>query len=86
MRLREYRYSLKEGVLEKSKLAQYAYEEGHRVGWNEARILDALLLNMYVPRREQKSWSWVSRRLEARNDCASDIQQQFERPIWLPSD
>jgi hypothetical protein len=31
--------NLKEGLLEKSKLAQYAYEEGHRVGWDEARIL-----------------------------------------------
>jgi hypothetical protein len=34
----EHRYSLKEGLLEKSKLAQHAYEEDHRVGCNEARI------------------------------------------------
>jgi hypothetical protein len=33
LRLRE--HSLKEGLLEKSKLAQRAYEEGHRVGWDE---------------------------------------------------
>jgi hypothetical protein len=26
-------------VPEKSKLAHHAYEEGHRVGWVEARIL-----------------------------------------------
>jgi predicted GIY-YIG superfamily endonuclease len=38
VRLREHRYNLKEGLLEKSKLAQHAYEEGHRVGWDEARI------------------------------------------------
>jgi hypothetical protein len=32
----EYRYNL----LEKSKLAQHAYEEDHRVIWDEARILE----------------------------------------------
>jgi hypothetical protein len=30
VRLRERRQNLKEGLLEKSKLAQNAYEEGHR--------------------------------------------------------
>jgi hypothetical protein len=38
VRLREHRHKLREGLLEKSKLAQHAYEEGHRVGWDEARI------------------------------------------------
>jgi hypothetical protein len=35
----EHRSSLKEGLLEKSKLAWHAYEEGHGVAWDEARIL-----------------------------------------------
>jgi hypothetical protein len=39
-RLRGPRDNLKEGLLEKSKLAQHAYEEGHRVGWDEAVILE----------------------------------------------
>jgi hypothetical protein len=30
--------SIRQGLLEKSKLAQHAYEEGHRVGWDDARI------------------------------------------------
>jgi hypothetical protein len=38
--LREYRYNLQQGHLGKSKLAQYAYEESHRVGWDDARILE----------------------------------------------
>jgi hypothetical protein len=38
VQLLEHRHSLKEDLLEKSKLAQDAYEEGHRVGWDEARI------------------------------------------------
>jgi predicted GIY-YIG superfamily endonuclease len=40
VRSREHRYSIKEDIVEKSKLAQYAYEEGHRVGWGKARILE----------------------------------------------
>jgi hypothetical protein len=37
MWLREHMHNLQEeGLLEKSKLAQHAYEEGHRVGWNDA--------------------------------------------------
>jgi hypothetical protein len=40
VRLREHRHNLQQGLLEKSKLAQNAYEEGHRVDWYEARILE----------------------------------------------
>jgi hypothetical protein len=40
VRLREHRHNLKEGLPEKPKLAQYAYEEGHRVCWDEAGILE----------------------------------------------
>jgi hypothetical protein len=39
MQLHEHGHNLKEGLLEKSRLAQHAYEEGHRVIWDEARIL-----------------------------------------------
>jgi hypothetical protein len=28
------------GLLEESKLAQHAYEEGNRIGWSEARDLE----------------------------------------------
>jgi predicted GIY-YIG superfamily endonuclease len=38
VRIREHRHNLKEGLLDKSKLAQHVYEEGHRVGWEEARV------------------------------------------------
>jgi hypothetical protein len=36
VRLHEHRHILKEGLLEKPKFAQHAYEEGHRVGWDDA--------------------------------------------------
>jgi hypothetical protein len=35
-----HRHYLKEGLLEKSKLTQHAYEESHRVGWDEVKILE----------------------------------------------
>jgi hypothetical protein len=40
VRLREHRHNLKEGLLEESKLAQHAYKEVHRIGLDEARILE----------------------------------------------
>jgi hypothetical protein len=40
MRLCEHRQNL-EDLLEKSKLALFAYEEGHRVVCDEARILES---------------------------------------------
>jgi hypothetical protein len=35
MRLREHRHHLQKDILERSKLAQHVYEEGHRAGWDE---------------------------------------------------
>jgi hypothetical protein len=40
VQLLEQRHNLKEDLLEKSKLAQHACEEGHKVEWDEARILE----------------------------------------------
>jgi hypothetical protein len=37
--LKEHQYNLKQGLLDKSKLAQHAYEGGHRVCWKEATVL-----------------------------------------------
>jgi hypothetical protein len=34
------RYNHKELILEQLKLAQHDYEEGHSVGWDDARILE----------------------------------------------
>jgi hypothetical protein len=36
----EHRHNSKEGLLEKSKLAQHAYEEGHKAVCHGARILE----------------------------------------------
>jgi hypothetical protein len=39
VRIQEHRQSLKERLLEKSRLAQHAYEEDHRMGWNRVKVL-----------------------------------------------
>jgi hypothetical protein len=44
---------------------------------------EAPLLNTYISRREQKSWSWISPGLETKNYCAGEAQQQFNRPSWV---
>jgi hypothetical protein len=52
MWLHEHRHNLKEDLLAKSKLAQHAYEEGHRVGWDEVRILETESYSRYRKYKE----------------------------------
>jgi hypothetical protein len=37
-------------------------------------------VNAYMSSREQKPWSWISMRHNAKNDCAGRSQQQFTLP------
>jgi hypothetical protein len=52
---------------------------------------EAPLLNTDMSRREQKSWSWIWRRLKpgmsvlARNVCAGEDQQQSNQPTNQPT-
>jgi hypothetical protein len=52
VRLREHRHNLKEGLPEKPKLAQHAYEEGHRVRCDQARILEIESNSRYTKYKE----------------------------------
>jgi hypothetical protein len=40
MRLIKHRHNFQQGLLDKSKLVQHSYEEGKRVIWDEASILE----------------------------------------------
>jgi hypothetical protein len=76
MQLHDHRHNLKEGLLEKSKLAQHAYEEGHRVVWDEARILEIESNSRY---RKYKELAHVA--------CLKTPISQFSldiSPIWIP--
>jgi hypothetical protein len=39
VRIGEHKFNLKNGLLDKSNLAQHAFEEAHQISWNEAKIL-----------------------------------------------
>jgi predicted GIY-YIG superfamily endonuclease len=39
VRIKKHKYNLTQCLLEKSKLVQPAYEEGHKICWNEVRAL-----------------------------------------------
>jgi hypothetical protein len=45
--LREHQNNLKQGLMEKSKLAQHAYNEGHCIIWKKAKILQTELNCMW---------------------------------------
>jgi hypothetical protein len=51
VRIREYRHNLRGGLLDKSKLAHYAYES-HKVGWDEARVLEIESNSRYIKYKE----------------------------------
>jgi hypothetical protein len=73
--LREHRHNLQQGLLEESKLAQHAYEEGHRVRWDDARILEIESNSRY--RKYKKS---------AHMACSTNpiSQQSLDiSPIWI---
>jgi hypothetical protein len=76
VRLREHRHNFKEGHLEKSKLAQHAYEEGHRVDWDEARILEIESNSRY---RKYKISAHMACLIDPISQPSLDIS-----PIWIP--
>jgi hypothetical protein len=76
MRLHEHRHNLKEGLLEKSKLPQLAYEEGHRVGWDEARILEIESNSRYRKYKESAHLACLTHPIR---QPSLDIS-----PIWIP--
>jgi hypothetical protein len=39
VRIKEHKFNLTQGLLEKSKSAQRAYAKGHKICWNKARVL-----------------------------------------------
>jgi hypothetical protein len=72
----ELRHNLREGLLQKSKLTQHAYGEGHRVSWDEARILE--IENNSTHRKQKES---------AHMACSTNSisQPSLETsPIWIP--
>jgi hypothetical protein len=74
VRLHECRHNLKEGLLEKSKFAHHAYEEGHRVGWDDGRILEIESNSRYRKYMESALMA-----------CLINPISHPSHPIWMPS-
>jgi hypothetical protein len=68
--------NLKQGLLEKSKLAQHAYVEDHRVSWDEARVLEVERNTRY---RKYKESAHMACSTNPISQPSLDIS-----PIWIP--
>jgi hypothetical protein len=76
VRLCEHRHNLQQGLLEKSKLAQHAYEVGHRVRWDDARILEIESNSRYRTYKESAHMACTTNPI---SQPSLDIS-----PIWIP--
>jgi hypothetical protein len=77
VRLREHRHNLQHGLLGKSKLAQHVLEEGHKVGWDDARILESESNSRYRKYMEAAHMACLNNPI---SQPSLDIS-----PIWIPS-
>jgi hypothetical protein len=73
---RNEKHNLKQGLLEKSKLAQHAYEEGQCVKWDEAKTNQNKPNSIYRKYKESTHMACLENTIS---------QPSLEMsPIWLP--
>jgi hypothetical protein len=56
IRIGEHKLNLRNGLLDKSKLAQHAFEEDHQISWNEAKILQIEVNSRQRKYTESPTW------------------------------
>jgi len=76
VRIGEHKINLKNGLLDKSKLAQHAFEEGHQISWNEAKILQ-------IERNSRSRKYKESALMACMNNPISQPSLEIS-PIWIP--
>jgi hypothetical protein len=76
VRIKEHGYNLTQGLLQKSKLAQYAYEEGHKICWIGVRVLQIEPITTYRKYKESANMSLMDHPI---SHPSLDIS-----PIWTP--
>jgi hypothetical protein len=74
--IHEHRHNLKQSLLEKSTLAQQAYEEGHRVGWDQASVLEIESNSRYRKYKESAHMTCLI------NPISQSSLEMY--PIWIP--
>jgi hypothetical protein len=70
--------NLQQGLLEKSKLAKHVYEEGHRVGWDDAMILEIESNGRYRKYKYNES-VYMTCLTNPISQLSMDIS-----PLWIP--
>jgi hypothetical protein len=76
VRIKEHKYNLTQGLLEKSKSGQHAYEEGHRLCWKEAKVLQ---IEPNATYRKYKGSAHMSLAAQPISQPSLDISH-----IWTP--
>jgi hypothetical protein len=74
--IKEHKYNLTQGLHEKSKLAEHVYEEGQKIGWNEAKVLKIEPSTRYRKYKESTHMSLIDHPI---SQSSLDIS-----PIGLP--
>jgi hypothetical protein len=76
VRIKGHKHNLKQGLLEKSKLAQHIYEEGHRIKWAEAKAIQKEPNTIYRKYKEFAHMAYLENTIS---------QPSLEMsPFWLP--
>jgi hypothetical protein len=76
VRIKEHKHNLKQGRLEKSKLAQHAHEEGHRIKWDEAKAIQKEPNTVHRKYKESAHMAYLENTIS---------QPSLElSPFWLP--
>ncbi|PNF26526.1 hypothetical protein B7P43_G13973, partial [Cryptotermes secundus] len=65
-----------QGLLEKSKLAQHAHEEGHKICWNKAKVLQTEPSTTCRKYKESANMSLLEHPI---SQASVDIS-----PVWTP--
>jgi hypothetical protein len=76
VRIGEHKFNLQYDLLDKSKLAQHAFEEGHQISWNEATILQ---IEVNSRQRKYKEFAHMA----CMEIPISQPSLEFP-PIWIP--
>jgi hypothetical protein len=76
-RIKEHKYNLTQGLVEKSKLPQHACEEGHKICWKEEKVLQIEPNTTYRKYKESAHMSLVDHPI---SQPSLDIS-----PIWTPA-
>jgi hypothetical protein len=76
VRIKEHKQNLKQELLQKSKLAQHAYEEVHRIKWDEAKSIQKEPNTIYRKYKESVHMVYLENTIS---------QPSLEMsPFWLP--